>query len=99
MAMNRDAATACASPETLEQLLADTLTEADAAPIREHLRSCAACQTALERLTDHPQLAEWSGAVSLAKRARALEPAIAPLLESLRATPSPRTTAPETDLP
>src|SRR4029453_18205613 len=91
-------AKACASPETLEQLVAGTLPAADAELVREHLHSCVACQAKLEQLTDHPKLDEWSGAVDLAKQALQLEPHISDLLENLRGTPLPlRTPPPELD--
>ena len=52
----------CASPETLEQLLAGTLAEAEAAAVRAHVAGCACCQAVLDRLSDLPELRRWAAA-------------------------------------
>jgi serine/threonine-protein kinase len=46
----------CAPPESLERLLAGTLSDAEAEALRVHLAGCLVCQAALDRLSDHPAL-------------------------------------------
>src|SRR6266508_1940828 len=52
----------CSSTVALEGLLAGTLAAAETQVLRAHLTTCPQCQAALDRLSDHPSLRQWTSA-------------------------------------
>jgi hypothetical protein len=86
----------CPSAEALEQLLKDTLAKEQANDLWAHLAACGPCQVLLDRMLEKPEWKRWAAACwprradsgGLSSRL-ALEPALAGLLEKLRATPPP----------
>jgi tetratricopeptide (TPR) repeat protein len=86
----------CPSAEALEQLLDGTLPNDERIGIGAHLAGCGPCQVVLDRLIEKPEWKRWaadcwpqrSDAGGLPSRL-GLEPALAGLLEKLRATPPP----------
>src|SRR5262249_45448205 len=66
--------------------LAGALAPAEARAAREHVSRCERCQAALDRLSDHPELQQWTAACGRLPPTGAAEPAPARLLERLRET-------------
>jgi WD40 repeat protein len=77
----------CPPTEVLERLLAGALADAEVTPVRGHLAGCAACQAALDRLSDPPGLCHWGAGGVDATFPDADRPRVAALLEALAATP------------
>ncbi len=77
----------CASPDALEQFLADSLPEAETKTLREHLAGCARCQALLDRLSDDPELRRWAASWGAVAPQLPSDPGLAHLLDKLRAAP------------
>jgi WD40 repeat protein len=100
----------CASAEAFKQLLKGALPKEQEIGLWAHLAGCGPCQVHLDQLIDKPEWKRWA-AVCWPHQAdstgssfqRAMEPALAGLLERLHATPAPEAfgaadTAEEMDL-
>ncbi len=78
----------CPTPATLEQLLTGDLPDAAASAVRDHVHACAPCQAVLDRLAECTGMPpSWPGG-GLEPEAGDPGPALARVLEALRAMPS-----------
>jgi hypothetical protein len=51
----------CPTLQQLDQMLTERIAVTADGPLRQHVRSCARCQTQLDTLTDDPELKRWLG--------------------------------------
>jgi serine/threonine protein kinase len=76
----------CPSAETLTQLLAETLPEAEAGAVRGHLAGCAPCQTRLDQLSDDLELRQLAAAREAGSSPLPSDSGVVRLIEKLRAS-------------